>query len=365
MLPNFRSVNDANGASRPVTIYNEKLPLGSATVANAGAGYQYGTYVDVEVLNGSTADYGNTNANRAKAIVNVGDQGTITSVSITSEGDYYPSTTGLTLISGTGSLSGDPTTTLNFTRSLNKTGITLGTNDISNLTYTKTASWTTNATFITVTNGTSILAGMEVTTGSSVIPVQTWYVAASYNPGSTTVPLVSATGVAPTTGTYPNSGAAGTNVTVTFRYNHITIPAGSNVSGITKGMTVAIGATSTIPAGTVVLSNYSASDTVGPVLIPISKTPTTFTNQTVTFSITGTQGTITTTSTKLDLTSFSLNGLTNAATGYCVLYRNALNGIEFIAMFFNNQGVLVDCIPGLSATDILHLSRTEMFAQAL
>jgi hypothetical protein len=48
-----------------------------------------------------------------------------------------------------------------------------------------------------------------------------------------------------------------------------------------------------------------------------------------------------------------------------VLYRNSINGIEYIAMFFNSSGSLIDCISDLKATDIAHLARTEAFAQGL
>jgi hypothetical protein len=360
LLPNFRSLNDTNGASRPVTIYNEQLPLGTPeTVASSGSGYQFGTYVNVQVLNGNTADYG-SDTNRALATVIVDDTGKVISAYIDSAGDYYPSNVSLPLVNGTGQLSGSPTTSLNSTRSISKTLITYTVGDI--VSYTKTANaWAAGASSITVNTSANIVVGMEVF-GGSMSALTPYYVSAAYNPGSTSVPLVTATGAA------ASLPVQSTSATVTFKLNYITIPAGSNVSGLVRGMTI-VGsgsATGRIQTGTVILSNYSASETVGPVVIPISKIPSdSFVNGTLTFSITGSQASITTTQTNLDKTSFTLNGITNASTGYCVLYRNILTGIQFIALFFNNQGVLIDCITDLTASDVLHLSRTEMFGQGL
>lgn len=367
LLPNFRSLNDSNGATRPVTIYNEQLPLGSCTVSNIGGGYEYGVYTEVEILNGSDVSYGSDTSNRAKATVLVGDSGTIVSVSITSAGDYYPSNSNLQLVSGTGFLEGDPNTSLDYNRTITKSSITYDNANITPL--SKTGSWSTNGTTITVTNATGIESGMEVFSAS--LPEGTYYVSSAYSSG-TSVPIVNASGV-----TINISQTGQSNHALTFRKNFITIPAGGNTKGIIKGMTVSGGINvlggSAIPAGTVVLFNYAAKKSGddgfdGPVDIPISKYPTQdFNSQTITFSSTaiGSQATISTTLTPLDAKTFSLNGFTDTQTGYCVLYRNSVNGIDFIAAFFNSQGVLVDCISDLKASDLIHLSRSEMFAQAL
>lgn len=353
LLPNFRSTNDSNGASRPVTIYNEKLPLGSATIATAGSGYQYGTYVNVQVLNGTSPDYG-SDTNRATATVVVDETGKVIAATVDTEGNYYPTNTSLLLVNGTGSLDGSPSTSLNSTRTVVKSGITFTTTSLTS--YTKTATWSANATSVTLSNltGITIVPGQEVT--GTNIPAGT-FVSSAYNPGNTVVPLVNASGSSVTL------SIAGSNVSLTFKLNYITIPAGESATGLVRGMTVTGG---TLQTGTVILSNYNASELSGPVDIPISKTPASnFTNQGLTFSITGTQSSITTAQTRLDSITFSLNGITDTSTGYCVLYRNILNGIEFIALFFNSDGVLIDSISNLSASDLLHLSRTELFAQAL
>jgi len=367
LLPNLRSLNDSNGATRPVTIYSEQLPLGSTTVSTAGSGYEYGVYTDVEVLNGSDISYGSDTSSRAKATVLVGDTGTIVSVSITTAGDYYPTNTNLQLVSGTGSIEGDPTTKLEFNRTITKSAITYDNANIT--TVAKTGSWSTNGTTITVTDGSNIQSGMEVFSAS--LPQGTYYVSAAYTSG-TSIPIVNAFGV---TTSITQTGQS--NHALSFRRNFITIPAGGNVKGIIRGMSVTGGVNvlggSAIPSGTVVLFNYAAKksgDTgyEGPVDIPISKFPTEdFNSQTLTFSSSaiGTQATISTTSTPLDSKTFSLNGFTDTQTGYCILYRNSINGIDFIALFFNSQGVLVDCISDLKSSDIIHLTRSELFAQAL
>lgn len=367
LLPNLRSLNDSNGATRPVTIYSEQLPLGSTTVSTAGSGYEYGVYTDVEVFNGSDASYGSDTSSRAKATVLVGDTGTIVSVSITSAGDYYPTNTNLQLVSGTGAIEGDPTTRLEFNRTITKAAITYDNANITTL--AKTGSWSTNGTTITVTDGSNIQSGMEVFSAS--LPQGTYYVSAAYTSG-TSIPIVNAFGITTTITQTGQSGHA-----LSFRRNFITIPAGGNVKGIIRGMSVTGGVNvlggSAIPSGTVVLFNYAAKksgDTgyEGPVDIPISKFPTEdFNSQTLTFSSSaiGTQATISTTSTPLDSKTFSLNGFADTQTGYCILYRNSINGIDFIALFFNSQGVLVDCISDLKSSDIIHLTRSELFAQAL
>ena len=358
LLPNFRSSNDTNGASRPVTIYNEQLPLGSSTISSSGSGYQIGTYVNVEILNGNTSDYG-SNLNRATATVVVDDTGKVVSSYIDTAGDYYPTNVSLPLVNETGQLSGSPTTSLNYIRSVIKNPITYTVGDI--VSYNKTANaWAAGASSITVNTSTNIVAGMEVSGGS--IPASTYYVSSSYTTGSTTVPLVIATGIA------ASLSVQSTSSTVTFKLNYITIPVGSDVIGLVRGMTVtgSGSANNQIQSGTVILSNYFASEIVGPVNIPINKTPSGgFINGTLTFSVTGSQASITTAQTNLDKTSFTLNGITDTSTGYCVLYRNIITGIQFIALFFNNQGVLIDCITDLTSNDVIHLSRTEMFGQAL
>lgn len=359
LLPNFRSSNDNNGATRAVTIYNEKLPLGSSTVSTVGSGYEYGLYTDVEILNGSDSSYG-SNTNRALATVLVGDTGTIISATITSEGDYYPTNTNLQLVSGTGFLEGDPTTQLEFNRTITKSSVSYDTANITTL--AKTGSWSTNGTTITVTDASNIQSGMEVFSAS--LPQGTYYVSGAYSTG-TSIPIVDAFGV---TKTITQTGQS--NHALSFRRNFITIPAGGNVKGIIKGMSISGGS---IPAGTVVGFTYVAKKSgddgyEGPTEVPITKyPPTNFISQTLTLSSTaiGTQASITTASTALDSKTFTLNGFDNLQNGYCVLYRNSLNGIDFIALFFNSQGVLVDCISDLKAADLLHLSRTEMFAQAL
>jgi hypothetical protein len=352
LLPNFRSINDADGASRAVSIYNERLPLGSATIATSGNGYQYGTYTGVEILNGSTSEYGN---NRATATVGVDDTGKVISVKVDTSGDYYPSNTSLLLVNDTGILEGSGgSVKLNSSRTVNKLNITFTTT--SQTSYTKTATWSANSTTVTLSNltGITIVPGQEIT--GSGIPTGT-YVGSSYSSG-TSIPLVNASGSLVTL-----LSASSGSPTLTFKLNFITIPAGQDVSGLVRGMTVTGG---TLQTGTVILNNYFASENVGPVDIPISKAPSSnFTLQTLSFSISGTQASITTSQTALDASTFSLNGFNDGESGYCVLYRNTLNGIDFIALFFNSSGILVDCITTLKSSDIIHLSRTEMFAQAL
>ena len=355
LLPNFRSVNDSDGASRAVSIYSERLPLGSATITSAGNGYQFGTYTGVEILNGLTPDYG-SNSNRATATVSVDDTGKIASVKIDTAGDYYATNTSLLLVNDSGSLDGSGgLTKLNSSRTVNKLDITFTL--ASQLSYTKTATWINNATSVTLSNTTGIIIqpGQEVT--GSGIPIGT-YVSNSYNTGSTTVPLVTATGSSVTL-TPASSGTP----TLTFKLNFITIPSAENVTGLVRGMTVTGGSLQT---GTVILSNYFATENSGPVNIPISKAPASnFINQVLSFSVSGAQASISTTQTPLDSSTFSLNGFTNTQTGYCVLYKNSLNGIDFIGMFFNSSGVLVDCISNLKSNNLAHLVRTEMFGQAL
>jgi hypothetical protein len=355
LLPNFRSVNDSDGASRAVSIYSERLPLGSATITSFGNGYQFGTYTGVEILNGLTPDYG-SNSNRATATVSVDDTGKIASVKIDTAGDYYATNTSLLLVNDSGSLDGSGgLTKLNSSRTVNKLDITFTL--ASQVSYTKTATWINNATSVTLSNTTGIVIqpGQEIT--GSGIPIGT-YVSNAYNAGSTTVPLVTATGSSVTL-TLASSGTP----TLTFKLNFITIPSAENVTGLVRGMTVTGGSLQT---NTVILSNYFATENSGPVNIPISKAPASnFINQVLSFSVSGAQASISTTQTPLDSSTFSLNGFTNTQTGYCVLYRNSLNGIDFIGMFFNSSGVLVDCISNLKSNNLAHLVRTEMFGQAL
>jgi hypothetical protein len=355
LLPNFRSVNDGDGASRAVSIYSEKLPLGTATITSSGSGYQFGTYTGVEILNGLTPDYG-SNSNRATATVSVDDTGKIASVKIDTAGDYYATNTSLLLVNDSGVLDGSGgLTKLNSSRTVNKLDITFTL--ASQVSYTKTATWINNATSVTLSNTTGIVIqpGQEVT--GSGIPIGT-YVGNAYNAGSTTVPLVTATGSSVTL-TPSSSGTP----TLTFKLNFITIPSTENVTGLVRGMTVTGGSLQT---DTVILANYFATENNGPVNIPISKAPASnFINQVLSFSVSGAQASISTTQTPLDSSTFSLNGFANTQTGYCVLYRNSLNGIDFIGMFFNSSGILVDCISNLKSNDLSHLARTEMFGQAL
>jgi hypothetical protein len=373
VLPNLRSANDtSNGASRPITIYNDQLPLGTATVANSGGGvnsnstiggYEYNTYTGVSIQHPAVdSTYGTPTPSYATATVVVTDTGIVSGVYVDATSDYYTSTTGLNLISGTG------TPAFNYSRTVIKNGVTWVAGDSTSVTTTlSVAVGASSAGPIQVASSTGIAAGMEVysTTGGTWAQA-TYYVSIAYNAGSTTVPLVTAAGL-------PVSlPAVAINHGVTFRKNIIRIPAGANVSGILPGMGVSITGTfsTQIPTGTIVLSNYRARKSGdatydGPQEIPVSKPPAVFANQAVTFTASGVQATATTTSTALDTKTFTLNGSVTNDVGYMVLYRNSINGIEYIAMFFNSSGSLIDCISDLKATDIAHLARTEAFAQGL
>ena len=369
LLPNIRSVNDSNNASRPITIYNEQLPLGSASVSASGGGvnsnsaiggYEYNTYTGV-LIEQSALDstYGST-ANQATATVIVSDTGIVSGVFVDTAGDYYTSTTGLKLVSNTGSPQ------LNFNRTVTKSGVSWVAGD-STTTSTTVSAVTSGASSITVASSSGITAGMEVysTTGGTWAQT-TYYVSLAYNIGSTSVPLVTAAGLTVSLPAVANGHG------VTFRKNIIRLPIGTNVSGILPGMAISITGTfsTQISAGTIVLSNYRArksgdANFDGPQEIPVSRPPAVFTNQIVNFVSTGVQATINTTSTALDSKTFTLNSFVNGQIGYIVLYRNSINGIDYIAMFFNSAGSLVDCISDLQSTDIAHLARTEAFAQGI
>lgn len=369
LLPNIRSANDSNGASRPITIYNDQLPLGSVTISASGGGvnsnsaiggYEYNTYTGVLIEQSALDSTYGSNTNQATATVVVSDTGIVSGVFVDTAGDYYASTSGLKLVSNTG------TPALNFNRTVTKSGVSWVAGDSTTVATTVSAV-TLGASSITVSSSTGITAGMEVysTTGGTWAQT-TYYVSLAYNAGSTSVPLVTAAGL---TASLP---AVANGHGVTFRKNIIRLPAGTNVSGILPGMAVSITGTfsTQIPVGTIVLSNYRARKSGdenfdGPQEIPVSRPPAVFTNQIVNFVSTGVQATINTTSTTLDSKTFTLNGSINNDIGYMVLYRNIINGIDYIAMFFNSAGSLIDCISDLKATDIAHLARTEAFAQGL
>ena len=343
------------------------MPLGFVSISTAGKGYEYGLYTDVEVLNGSGGTYGTDTSNRAKATVLVGEDGTIVSCTVTSEGDYYSTNTNLQLVSDTGALEGDPTTKLNFNRTITKI---VYSDPTTITTVSKTGSWSTNGSTITLgstVSDTNIKAGMEIFSAS--LPEGTYYVSNSFvstGINGAVIPIVDAFNVSKT---ITQTGQS--NHALSFRENYITIPSGSNLKGIVKGMSIS-GPTQ-FPSGTVVSFAYTAKksgDTgySGPVNVPISRKPSALINNvstTFSSSAIGSQATITTAQTKLDSSTFTLNGFLNANTGYCVLYRNAVNGIDFIALFFNSNGYLVDCISNLKIDDVIHLSRDQMFAQAL